>query len=46
MCDSGSTERKVSSGRAMPVPWQAMTSAMMLPWVSITPFGRPEVPEV
>src|ERR1700682_5964056 len=46
MCESGRMERNVSSERAMRVSWHEVTLAMMLPCESITPFGRPEVPEV
>ena len=33
-------------GRAIPVAAQAVTLAMMLPCESITPLGRPAVPDV
>src|SRR5450631_1677275 len=46
MCESGRIDRKTSADRAIRVSWQETTLEMMLPCESMTPFGRPDVPDV
>jgi hypothetical protein len=46
MCESGRKERHSSSGRSGRMVRPPTTFDVMLPWVSMTPFGSPVVPEV
>ena len=46
MCDSGRNERKRSDAQAGIARMEAMTLLRILPCDSITPLGRPVVPEV
>jgi hypothetical protein len=46
VCDSGRKDRKTSSGTGVMRASTALTSAMTLPCVSITPLGLPVVPLV
>ena len=46
MWESGRKERHSSSSVKLKRATQVVTFEAMLPWVSITPFGSPVVPEV
>ena len=46
MCDSGRNDRHSSSCAEAEQVQQVVTLEVMLPWVSITPFMSPVVPEV
>src|SRR5256885_1833679 len=46
MCDSGSHARQLASSVTRNTSMQARTLEQMLPWVSMTPFGGPAVPDV
>ena len=46
MCDSGSTDRRRSFGPNGKTSTRVRAFEATLPWVSITPFGSPVVPDV
>src|SRR5689334_13845377 len=45
-CQTGRTDSHVAPGAGLMLAWTEVTLCMMLPWESITPLGRPVVPDV